>query len=195
MGTRELDKNRLARRRATEGPLGAWNGSGERARGNLVPGGASTKVAGQERHELSGPARCAARDAVRRRDGDQGRHREDETLVIRIEGPSGGSGMEVMRATLPVHGGQGMGDEAAHVAGSRSSGVPCGSRIGHFGPEAAEWRPVGTEVGAPGSEAGWDVSKMRRKDWRTSGTGPSSGGEWTLARTAGQACTGGVAHP
>lgn len=213
MGVREFDKTGLAGRHATAGQQDAWNGLEDRARGKpcsrqreslvgevglrgrVVPVGTITRVAGKERPQLSGPAPCVARGEAWRRGGDQGRHRVDETLVIRIQGPNGGSGMETMRATSPVHGGQGMSDEAAHVAGSRSSGVACGIRIGQIGHEAAVWEPTGADAGALGWQAGGDVLKMRQTEWQTLSIDLGGGGERTLAQFAGQACKGALAHP
>ncbi|MGB1909630.1 MAG: dihydroxy-acid dehydratase, partial [Candidatus Puniceispirillaceae bacterium] len=68
-------------------------------RGNLAPEGAIVKVAGMNKLQFTGPARCFdceedAFKAVETRD-----YKEGEVLVIRYEGPKGGPGMREMLAT------------------------------------------------------------------------------------------------
>ncbi|MCG8694201.1 MAG: dihydroxy-acid dehydratase, partial [Minwuiales bacterium] len=78
-------------------------------RGSLAPEGGIVKVAGMERVQFSGPARCfdseeEAFAAVQMRE-----YKDGDVLVIRYEGPKGGPGMREMRATTAALYGQGAG--------------------------------------------------------------------------------------
>src|SRR5579883_684168 len=103
-------------------------------KGNLAPEGAIVKVAGMERLQFSGPARCfdgeeACFEAVKNR-----KYKEGEVLVIRYEGPKGGPGMREMLSTTAALYGQGMGNKVALITDGRFSGATRGFCIGHVGP-------------------------------------------------------------
>jgi dihydroxy-acid dehydratase len=174
--------------------------------GNLAPEGAIVKVAGMERLQFSGPARCfdgeeACFDAVKNR-----KYREGEVLVIRYEGPKGGPGMREMLATTAALYGQGMGGKVALVTDGRFSGATRGFCVGHIGPEAAVGGPIalvrdgdvikldaekGTlEVDLPQSEL-----ERRARDWKPRVEEFTSGYLWKYARQVGSASDGAVTHP
>ena len=95
-------------------------------KGNLAPEGAIVKVAGMERLQFSGPARCfdgeeACFEAVQKR-----QYKEGEVLVIRYEGPKGGPGMREMLSTTAALYGQGMGTKVALITDGRFSGATRG---------------------------------------------------------------------
>src|SRR5499425_1082224 len=112
-------------------------------KGNLAPEGAIVKVAGMERLQFSGPARCfdgeeACFETVKNRQYEEG-----EVIVIRYEGPRGGPGMREMLSTTAALTGQGMGGKVALITDGRFSGATRGFCIGHVGPEAAIGGPIG----------------------------------------------------
>src|SRR5271165_2711083 len=112
-------------------------------KGNLAPEGAIVKVAGMERLQFSGPARCfdgeeACFEAVKNR-----QYAEGDVLVIRYEGPKGGPGMREMLSTTAALYGQGMGGKVALITDGRFSGATRGFCVGHVGPEAAVGGPIG----------------------------------------------------
>ncbi len=112
-------------------------------KGNLAPEGAIVKVAGMERLQFTGPARCF--------DGEEGcfeavknkKYKEGDVLVIRYEGPKGGPGMREMLSTTAALYGQGMGGKVALITDGRFSGATRGFCVGHIGPEAAVGGPIG----------------------------------------------------
>ena len=111
-------------------------------KGNLAPEGAIVKVAGMERLQFSGPARCfdgeeACFEAVKNK-----KYKEGDVLVIRYEGPKGGPGMREMLSTTAALYGQGMGAKVALITDGRFSGATRGFCVGHVGPEAAVGGPI-----------------------------------------------------
>ena len=111
-------------------------------KGNLAPEGAIVKVAGMERLQFTGPARCfdgeeACFEAVKNR-----KYKEGDVLVIRYEGPKGGPGMREMLSTTAALYGQGMGGKVALITDGRFSGATRGFCVGHVGPEAAVGGPI-----------------------------------------------------
>src|SRR5271154_269560 len=111
-------------------------------KGNLAPEGAIVKVAGMERLQFTGPARCfdgeeACFEAVQNRT-----YKEGDVLVIRYEGPKGGPGMREMLSTTAALYGQGMGGKVALITDGRFSGATRGFCVGHVGPEAAVGGPI-----------------------------------------------------
>ena len=100
------------------------------------------KVAGLERLQFSGPARCfdgeeACFEAVKNK-----KYKEGDVLVIRYEGPRGGPGMREMLSTTAALYGQGMGGKVALITDGRFSGATRGFCVGHIGPEAAVGGPI-----------------------------------------------------
>ncbi|MDP6217681.1 MAG: dihydroxy-acid dehydratase, partial [Alphaproteobacteria bacterium] len=146
-------------------------------RGNLAPEGAIVKVAGMNKLQFTGPARCFdceedAFKAVETRD-----YKEGEVLVIRYEGPKGGPGMREMLATTAALYGQGAGDTVALITDGRFSGATRGFCIGHVGPEAAVGGPIGLlkdgdmiTIDAESGDISVDLSEEelaeRRKNWK-----------------------------
>jgi dihydroxy-acid dehydratase len=115
-------------------------------RGNLAPGGCVVKLAGHERIFHRGPARVfeseeAAFAAVKARDLN-----ENDVVVIRYEGPSGGPGMREMLAVTAAIVGEGLGESIALITDGRFSGATHGLMVGHVSPEAAHGGPVAALV-------------------------------------------------
>jgi dihydroxy-acid dehydratase len=175
-------------------------------RGNLAPEGAIVKVAGMERLQFSGPARCfdgeeACFEAVKNKT-----YREGEVLVIRYEGPKGGPGMREMLATTAALYGQGMGDKVALVTDGRFSGATRGFCVGHVGPEAAVGGPIGLlrdgdiiEIDAVKGTLDVRLSEnelaQRAGAWKPHGEEFTSGYLWKYAQQVGPARHGAVTHP
>ena len=175
-------------------------------KGNLAPEGAIVKVAGMERLQFSGPARCfdgeeACFEAVKNK-----KYREGDVLVIRYEGPRGGPGMREMLATTAALYGQGMGNKVALITDGRFSGATRGFCVGHIGPEAAVGGPIGLLrdgdiITLDGEQGTLDVKltaaelEVRRKDWKPRGDEFGSGYLWKYAQQVGSARYGAVTHP
>ena len=175
-------------------------------KGNLAPDGAIVKVAGMERLEFTGPARCFDSEeecfsAVENREYEEG-----DVFVIRYEGPKGGPGMREMLSTTAALYGQGMGDKVALITDGRFSGATRGFCIGHVGPEAAEGGPIGLlengdmiTINAVTGELSVDVSDEvfaeRAKTWKPRETQFQSGCIWKYAQGVGKARYGAVTHP
>jgi len=175
-------------------------------KGNLAPEGAIVKVAGMERLQFSGPARCfdgeeACFEAVKNK-----KYREGDVLVIRYEGPKGGPGMREMLATTAALYGQGMGNKVALITDGRFSGATRGFCVGHIGPEAAVGGPIGLLrdgdiITLDGAKGTLDVKlteaelEQRRKEWKPRDEEFSSGYLWKYAQQVGSARYGAVTHP
>jgi len=174
--------------------------------GSLAPDGAIVKVAGLEKLQFTGPARCFdceedAFEAVENRQYEEG-----EVLVIRYEGPKGGPGMREMLSTTSALYGQGMGDKVALITDGRFSGATRGFCIGHVGPEAAECGPIGliedgdmitidAETGRLDLDVSEDVLAERKKAWKPRKTDYNSGTLWKYAQLVGPARGGALTHP
>ncbi|WP_027837836.1 dihydroxy-acid dehydratase [Pyruvatibacter mobilis] len=174
--------------------------------GSLAPDGAIVKVAGLEKLQFSGPARCFdceedAFEAVENRQYEEG-----EVLVIRYEGPKGGPGMREMLSTTSALYGQGMGDKVALITDGRFSGATRGFCIGHVGPEAAEGGPIGliedgdiitidAEKGTLELDVSADVLEQRRAKWQPRKTDYNSGTLWKYTQLVGPARYGALTHP
>jgi dihydroxy-acid dehydratase len=175
-------------------------------KGNLAPEGAIVKVAGMERLQFSGPARCfdgeeACFEAVKNR-----QYAEGDVLVIRYEGPKGGPGMREMLSTTAALYGQGMGGKVALITDGRFSGATRGFCVGHIGPEAAVGGPIalirdGDIITLDGERGTLDVklSKAeldgRAKEWKPRATEFTSGYLWKYAQQVGSARYGALTHP
>src|ERR1700746_2587576 len=175
-------------------------------KGNLAPEGAIVKVAGMERLQFSGPARCfdgdeACFEAVKNRQYEEG-----DVLVIRYEGPKGGPGMREMLSTTAALYGQGVGDKVALLTDGRFSGATHGFCIGHVGPAAAVGGPIGwirdgdmitidaqkgiVDVGLSDAELA-----DRRRAWQARRSEFTSGYLWKYAQQVGSARYGALTHP
>jgi dihydroxy-acid dehydratase len=175
-------------------------------RGNLAPEGAIVKVAGMERLQFSGPARCfegeeACFEAVKKR-----KYQEGDVLVIRYEGPKGGPGMREMLSTTAALYGQGMGGKVALITDGRFSGATRGFCVGHIGPEAAVGGPIGLlrdgDIITLDAEKGTldvNLSKSeldrRAKEWKPKAPEYTSGYLWKYVQQVGSARDGAVTHP
>ncbi|HEX3937976.1 MAG TPA: dihydroxy-acid dehydratase [Xanthobacteraceae bacterium] len=175
-------------------------------KGNLAPEGAIVKVAGMERMQFSGPARCfdgeeACFDAVKNK-----KYKEGDVLVIRYEGPKGGPGMREMLSTTAALYGQGMGSKVALITDGRFSGATRGFCVGHIGPEAAVGGPIGLlrdgdiikldgEKGTLDVELSNEELERRRKDWKPREGEYGSGYLWKYVQQVGTARDGAVTHP
>jgi dihydroxy-acid dehydratase len=175
-------------------------------KGNLAPEGAIVKVAGMERLQFSGPARCfdgeeACFEAVKNK-----KYKEGDVLVIRYEGPKGGPGMREMLATTAALYGQGMGGKVALITDGRFSGATRGFCVGHIGPEAAVGGPIahvrdGDVIKLDGEKGTLDVEltasefAQRAKEWKPRGDEYTSGYLWKYAQQVGSARYGAVTHP
>ncbi len=175
-------------------------------KGSLAPEGAIVKVAGMERLQFRGPARCFDREedafaAVEARDIADG-----SVIVIRYEGPKGGPGMREMLSTTAALYGQGMGERVALITDGRFSGATRGFCIGHVGPEAAVGGPIGliedgdviaidAEAGSIELEVDRELLEKRRQIWKPPATDYGAGALWRFASNVGPAYKGAVTHP
>jgi dihydroxy-acid dehydratase len=175
-------------------------------RGNLAPEGAIVKVAGMEKLQFSGPARCfdgeeACFEAVKNR-----KYKDGDVLVIRYEGPKGGPGMREMLATTAALYGQGAGGKVALITDGRFSGATRGFCVGHVGPEAAVGGPIGLVrdgdiIVIDADNGTLDVRlseaelEKRRALWQPRGSAFASGYIWKYAQQVGSARHGAVTHP
>jgi dihydroxy-acid dehydratase len=175
-------------------------------KGNLAPEGAIVKVAGMERLQFSGPARCfdgeeACFEAVKNK-----KYREGDVLVIRYEGPKGGPGMREMLSTTAALYGQGMGAKVALITDGRFSGATRGFCVGHVGPEAAIGGPIallrdGDIIAIDAETATLEVKltksefDRRAREWKPRTNDYTSGYLWKYAQQVGPARQGAVTHP
>jgi dihydroxy-acid dehydratase len=175
-------------------------------KGNLAPEGAIVKVAGMERLQFSGPARCfdgeeACFEAVKHK-----KYKEGDVLVIRYEGPKGGPGMREMLSTTAALYGQGMGGKVALITDGRFSGATRGFCVGHIGPEAAVGGPIalirdGDIVKLDGERGTLDVElskaelDKRAKEWKPRENEYASGYLWKYTQQVGPARDGAITHP
>jgi len=174
-------------------------------KGNLAPDGAIVKVAGMEKQQFSGPARCFDNEedcyeAVTKR-----KYKEGDVLVIRYEGPKGGPGMREMLSTTAALYGQGMGDKVALITDGRFSGATRGFCIGHVCPEAAvggliallkdgDVITIDAVAGTLDAELSDQEIEHRRKQWEAPDNPYKSGALWKYADQVGPARMGAVTH-
>jgi len=175
-------------------------------KGSLAPDGAIVKVAGMERLQFTGVARCFDSEeecfkAVEQRDIVEG-----SVIVIRYEGPKGGPGMREMLSTTAALYGQGMGEKVALITDGRFSGATRGFCIGHVGPEAADGGPIAlvedgdsitidAEAGTIDLNVDAAVLEQRRAAWAPRQNDYQSGTLWRYAQNVGPARTGALTHP
>ncbi|MEH3121227.1 MAG: dihydroxy-acid dehydratase [Sphingomonas phyllosphaerae] len=175
-------------------------------RGSLAPDGAIVKVAGMNRLQFEGPARCFdceedAFAAVEARSIAEG-----EVIIIRYEGPKGGPGMREMLSTTAALYGLGLGEKVALITDGRFSGGTRGFCIGHVGPEAAEGGPIAlvedgdpiridAEVGTIDLLVDQATLTERRGRWQARQNDYGAGALWRYAQNVGPAYKGAVTHP
>ena len=175
-------------------------------KGSLAPDGAIVKVAGMEKLQFEGTARCFdceedAFAAVEKED-----YKAGDVIIIRYEGPKGGPGMREMLSTTSAIYGQGNGDKVALITDGRFSGATRGFCIGHVGPEAAAGGPIAlikdgdtiridADAGTIDLMVEPDVLAARKKNWRPREMDFASGTLWKYAQGVGPAHKGAVTHP
>jgi len=175
-------------------------------KGNLAPEGAIVKVAGLNRLQFTGRARCfdteeAAYKAVKNR-----KYKDGDIIIIRYEGPKGGPGMREMLQTTGAIYGQGKGEKVALITDGRFSGATRGFCIGHVGPEASLGGPIALlrngdiiDLDAKKGTINVRLSKKelakRRKKWKPKKINFGNGTLWKYAQTVGPAYLGAPTHP
>jgi dihydroxy-acid dehydratase len=175
-------------------------------RGNLAPQGAIVKVAGMERLQFTGPARCFDSEEVAFAAVTNRTYKEGDVIIIRYEGPKGGPGMREMLQTTGALVGQGMGEKVALITDGRFSGASHGFCIGHVGPEAAVGGPIGLlkdgdMITIDAVKGAIDVAlseaelAARKAAWAPRRTDYNAGTLWKYAQTVGDAENGAVTHP
>ena len=111
-------------------------------RGNLAPDGAVAKVSGPGAHEITGPARVFDSEEACLAAILAGAIRAGDVVVIRYEGPKGGTGMREMLAPTAALIGAGLGESVGLITDGRFSGGSHGLVVGHVAPEAALGGPL-----------------------------------------------------
>ena len=175
-------------------------------KGNLAPEGAIVKVAGLNKLQFTGRARCfdteeAAYKAVKNR-----KYKDGDIIIIRYEGPKGGPGMREMLQTTGAIYGQGKGEKVALITDGRFSGATRGFCIGHVGPEASIGGPIALlrngdiiDLDAKKGTINVRLSKKeldkRRKKWKPKKINFGNGTLWKYAQTVGPAYLGAPTHP
>ena len=113
-------------------------------KGNLAPDSAVVKrsAVAPEMLKHEGPARVfdCEEDAIAAIKG--GKIVAGDVVVIRYEGPKGGSGMREMLNPTSAIAGMGLGSTVALITDGRFSGASRGASIGHASPEAAVGGPI-----------------------------------------------------
>ncbi len=138
-------------------------------RGNLAPEGAIVKVAGMSNLRFNGPARCFDREEDALEAVQKRTYKDGEVIVIRQEGPRGGSGMREMLPTAAALTGQVMGGKIALMTDAVD---------GIFNVKVTD-----TELAA------------RKTSWMTRETKHASDALWKFAQQVGPAVAGAVTHP
>ena len=175
-------------------------------KGNLAPDGAIVKVAGMNRKNFKGKAKCfndeeSALNAVLDKKIKSG-----DVVVIRYEGPKGSPGMPEMLSTTAAIYGQGLGEDVALITDGRFSGGTHGFSIGHVGPEAAVGGPIAllrdgdtieidTDKGILNVDLSDEELKLRKNKWKPKVVEYTTGTLWKYSQSVGPAFEGAVTHP
>ena len=183
-------------------PTGGFAG----LKGNLAPDGAIVKVAGMNRKNFKGKAKCfddeeSALNAVLDKKIKSG-----DVVVIRYEGPKGSPGMPEMLSTTGAIYGQGLGEDVALITDGRFSGGTHGFSIGHVGPEAAVGGPIAllkdgdfieidTDKGILNVELSDEELKLRKSKWKPKVVEYTTGTLWKYSQSVDPAFEGAVTHP
>jgi dihydroxy-acid dehydratase len=128
-------------------------------RGNLAPEGCVVKLSGHGRMEHRGPARVFESEEEAFAAVQAQQIKDNDVVVIRNEGPSGGPGMREMLAVTAAIQGQGLGDTVALLTDGRFSGATRGFMAGHVAPEAPRGGPIAAV--ADGDTIIFDVPNRR----------------------------------
>jgi len=112
--------------------------------GNLAPDGAVVKqsAVAPEMLKRKGLARVFESEGDAAEAILAGRIKPGDVVVIRLEGPKGGPGMQEMLTPTAAIMGMGLGKEVALITDGRFSGGTQGAAIGHVSPEAADGGPI-----------------------------------------------------
>ncbi|MFC1955066.1 dihydroxy-acid dehydratase [Chloroflexota bacterium] len=112
--------------------------------GNLAPEGAVVKRAAVAPEMIThkGPARVFESEEAATEAITGGKIKSGDVIVIRYEGPKGGSGMREMLTPTSLLSGMGIDKEIALITDGRFSGASRGAAIGHVSPEAASRGPI-----------------------------------------------------
>jgi dihydroxy-acid dehydratase len=111
-------------------------------RGSFAPEGAVVKTAGFDAEVFEGPARVFERERAAMDALTEGRIAKGDVVVIRYEGPKGGTGMREMLAITAAIKGAGLGKDVLLLTDGRFSGGTTGLCIGHIAPEAVDAGPI-----------------------------------------------------
>ena len=193
--------------RTTAAPLDARGGV-TGLTGNLAPQGSVCKVAGLKRRVFSGPARIfdSEEDCLKAVLGRA--YQEGDVLVIRCEGPKGGSGTrEMISTTAALYAAAAWARrwQADHRR-SLFRREPAPSASAMIGPEAAIGGPIGLirdgdtiRIDADSGLLAVDLSdaelEERRMAWKPHPTHAPTGALWRYAQTVSGAERGAVVHP
>ena len=175
-------------------------------KGNLAPDGGIVKIAGLNKLQFTGRARCfdteeSAFNAVQKK-----KYKDGDIIVIRYEGPKGGPGMREMLQTTGAIYGQGKGEKVALITDGRFSGATRGFCVGHIGPEASVGGPIALlkngdiiDIDAKKGTINVRLNKKelfkRRKKWKPRKMNFGNGTLWKYAQTVGPAYKGAPTHP
>jgi dihydroxy-acid dehydratase len=175
-------------------------------KGNLAPEGAIVKIAGLNKLQFTGKARCFDTEETAYNAVQKKKYKDGDIIIIRYEGPKGGPGMREMLSTTGAIYGQGKGEKVALITDGRFSGATRGFCVGHVGPEAAIGGPISLlrngdviDIDAKKGTVNVRLSKKqlaeRRKKWKPRKINFGSGTLWKYAQTVGPAYLGASTHP
>jgi dihydroxy-acid dehydratase len=175
-------------------------------KGNLAPEGAIVKVAGLNKLQFTGKARCFDNEESAMKAVQSKKYNDGDVIIIRYEGPVGGPGMREMLSTTGAIYGQGKGEKVALITDGRFSGATRGFCVGHVGPEAALGGPLGLlrngdiiDIDAKKGTINVRLSKKelasRKRKWKAKKSDFGSGTLWKYAQTVGPAYLGAPTHP
>ena len=175
-------------------------------KGNLAPEGGIVKIAGLNKLQFTGKARCFDNEESAMKAVQSRKYKDGDVIIIRYEGPVGGPGMREMLSTTGAIYGQGKGEKVALITDGRFSGATRGFCVGHVGPEAALGGPIALlrngdliDIDAKKGTINVRLSKAqlasRKKKWKARKSDFGSGTLWKYAQTVGPAYLGAPTHP
>ena len=175
-------------------------------KGNLAPEGGIVKIAGLNKLQFTGKARCFDTEEDAMKAVQSKKYKDGDVIIIRYEGPKGGPGMREMLSTTGAIYGQGKGEKVALITDGRFSGATRGFCVGHVGPEAALGGPIALlrngdiiDIDAKKGTINVRLTKAqlrtRRKKWKAKKLNFGSGTLWKYAQTVGPAYLGAPTHP
>ena len=175
-------------------------------KGTLAPDGAVIKTAGVEMTEFTGVTKVFDREELAFDAVAKGEIEEGDVVVIRYEGPKGGSGMREMLATTAALVGQGLGKKVAMVTDGRFSGGTRGFMVGHVAPEAFVGGPIAlikdgdkisisTDSNSINLHVSEDELQKRKQEWKKPIPNYQSGALAKYASLVGSAADGAITIP